>query len=212
MNQSHNCPVCHTLHHIENSSIYWVACHSCNHLLQYNHRNLQDAGPIPPMPDNQFRFKIGQTGNIRGRWFQVIGHIYYLDYDKDDGDFTHHWDEWVIQFNDKSMGYLVDERGELILFAQRGNFTREIPDLTATQEGDSLHIEGYQVLVEEVGQTTITTFAGQLPHHSRPSQILNFIDCSVRNYMVGIEWYDNQYMLHYGIEIDRNEFMVDSGV
>ena len=206
MTQTQTCPNCTDSHLIHLQVIRWVVCQNCKHLLKVTPQALIDCGETPIMPDLPSVVKMGDTGRIRGRGFEVIGRIHFR-YASDPTD--EYWDEWIIRFEDNTYGYLMSEDDVICYFSHRSASTKPIPDFSSIHVDKQISIEGYDAIVSEADTYLIFAFAGQIPDHPLPGSINNYFDASFRNYLVGVEYLENDIMLHYGIEIEPDQFQVD---
>ena len=202
-----NCPYCTKDHEIEVEDVFWIVCSVCHHLLNFKSHRLIDYGETARVPDHlPMRFKLGSTGEVRGRWFEMIGHMHF-GYAEDPD--SYYWDEWHVRFKDNSMGLILVEGDDLYFYAKRSKITRSLPAISEIEVGQMLEIEGYQAEVIERQVSFVKAFEGQLPDHSLPGVSLDYFDAVFRNYIISVESHGGYLKLHFGIQLKESEIILD---
>ena len=202
-----NCPTCSTTHTIKLDLVHWVVCSNCQHLLEHIGGQLISHGETPSVPGHvESRFALGDTGQVRGRWFEIIGRIHFRYNEHED---PHYWDAWYIQFEDSTSGSILDEDGEAFLYIPRATVTEELPDYASLQVGSKIRIEGYDAEVFSIGEDVVIATEGQTIEYFKPKRKGQYVDCSFRNYVVNVEYSDGQKLVYFGTKLKPNEIRLD---
>ena len=201
-----NCPVCDTPHIRKTSDIYWVSCHQCKHLLAYDNKQLKDHGKAPQPPHAIPPFKLGVRGKLRGQAFEIIGRIHFQPTSLS----AHNgWDNWLIRFEDGTVGIVINDDEGIYLYVQRQSLTEEIPDYASLQMGSKIEIEGYEAEVFETGTGIIVATEGQVPKHYEINRISQYVDCTFRTYFVNVEYSEAEKFVCFGTRLRHTELEIN---
>lgn len=168
----------------------------CNHCGQTSHLNantLQAAGEQHLLIDYGSVLAIGQTGNIRGREFMVLGKI-RIDYE--DG----FWDEWYIQYmDDGSEGWIQEDDGSFTLFQKekRISDTLLLEDMTVGEWNDFCG-NWEPVFITSKSQATINGGEGELPFRIIPGEPADFVDGVWNGKIISVELLPDEKVLFSG--------------
>lgn len=148
---------------------------------------------------------VGASGHLRGRYFEIVGRAHYRYVAHPDEGY---WDGWYVCFKDNTAGIIITEDGEFYFYAPRKAQTQEIPDYENLKVGSKVKIEGYDAEVVEIGVELTKAISGQVPIYNVPGRQTNYVDCTVRNYIVNVEQYGEEKYVHFGIELKPDDIVL----
>jgi hypothetical protein len=125
-------------------------------------------------------WQIGQIGEWKQKWFRVSGRLRFAD----DESF---WDEWCLEFNDGTWGWLEYEDGETFITLKQ-KLTSPVPPHREIYVGDSLNINGRQFFVVEKTAAVVTGFEGNFPFPVQNGVRLYFVDGNMNGQPASLEW------------------------
>ncbi len=141
-------------------------CGMANAVVPEGLKGVSEVAPLVEMPS---RFKVGQSGSIRGKTFQITGRARY-DY----GDGT--WDEWTLYYPEENKcGWLTEDEGEWVLFEEKRPLEQAL-DLSSIKARQSLSLAGLNLFVHERGQCTPVGAEGQVFQVPNFGQAYAYVD------------------------------------
>jgi len=177
------CPSCGAGHEIRNPGVIMVVCEYCGNAIYWDKEKIQNAGKQSTLPEGFTRLYRGAAGSLFKKRFVVLGRVRY--------SFGRgFWDEWFLEFEDGSTGWLSEDNQELCLEAPMQGAA--VGQFESHKIGDKLKIEDKEFVVEEVGLAECIGVEGDLPFHFATGEKYQFVDASSPDghYTLGIE-YDN---------------------
>jgi hypothetical protein len=196
-----NCPSCGGPVELTSRFVKMAVCAYCNNTLAVENDRLDPTGKTAALVDYPTRFGVGKTGRLRGKPFQVLGRVRY---ETDDG----YWDEWYLQFEDGSVGWLEEEEGEYTL-SRAEALTSAVPEFDAVRVGTTLTVNGQPFFVTERCRARVAGAEGQLFFRVRVNQPVRFVDGNVGGRVAAIEYGDDEIEYTTGEAIDREAIVLD---
>lgn len=144
-------------------------------------------------------FNIGQIGELKNQWFRVAGRLRYADSDG-------FWDEWCLEFNDGSFGWLEREDGETVLMRKQ-RLLSPLPPREQLAIGMTLQINDQPFFIVEFCPARITGFEGQLPFPVTVGQARYFVDGNMSGRPAVIEYGEGEIEFGLGEIIQRDELV-----
>ena len=102
------CPSCGARHDIYNPGVITVVCDYCGTAVYWDEEKIETAGKQSILPEGFSRLYRGATGTLSQQRFFVLGRVRY-SFGKG------FWDEWYLEFNDGTLGWLIEDNHELSL-------------------------------------------------------------------------------------------------
>lgn len=160
-----NCPSCGAELPFRSRSSVSAVCAFCRSLVVRHDVNVALIGKATEFPQDLTPFKVGTTGAYRGRAFEIVGRKRLAWADGA-------WNEWFLQYQDGSSGWLTDAQGLYFISHQieelaiphwrdlrvgaRANLMKKTFAVDDTKEAKCVAIEGelpMQVALDEVGHS-----------------------------------------------------------
>jgi len=146
-------------------------------------------------------FTIGQLGEWKGKWFRVAGRLRFAD---DEG----FWDEWCLEFNDGSFGWLEREDGETFITTKK-KLATPLPPWNQISVGDNLNVNGQPFFVVEKSSARITGFEGQLPFPIQTGAQKRFADGNMSGQPASLEWGDDEIEFGIGHSVESGDMTMN---
>jgi hypothetical protein len=198
-----SCPSCGAPAQLTSRFVKMVVCDYCHNTLVVENDRLDPTGKTAALVDYPTRFRVGQTGRLRGKPFRVLGRVRY---ETDDS----YWDEWYLQFDDGSVAWLEEEEGEYTL-SRPETLTSAVPDFEAVRVGSTVTVNGQPFFVTERCRARVAGAEGQLLYRARVNQPVRFLDGNVGGRVAAIEYGDDEIEYTTGEIIDRDQIVLDEG-
>ncbi len=195
------CPACAGRVELANRFVKMVVCPYCGQTLSVEDNRLDPTGKTAALMETPTRFSVGQTGNLRGQVFRILGRVRYED---DDG----YWDEWFLEFGDGAVGWLEEEEGEYTL-SRRQALTSAVPPFDQVRVGTSIQVNGQPFFVTERCRARVAGAEGQLSFRARPGQPVQFVDGNVAGKLAAIEYGDEEVEFGVGEVVGRGDVRID---
>ena len=180
--QSVSCPSCGATHDVLNPGVITVVCEYCGNAVYWDEEKIRSAGKQSVLPEGFSRLYRGATGSLDHRRFIVMGRVRY-SFGKG------FWDEWFLEFNDGSIGWLTEDNHELAL--QTRTSPGRIPAAESLHPGKSFNIrKDTTVVVREVGEAECIGVEGDLPIAVTTGETYKFADAGTPDgrFVFGIEY------------------------
>lgn len=198
-----HCPSCGAAHGIFNPGVVTVACEYCGNAIYWDEDKLKNAGKQSILPEGFSRLYRGGTGKITGKGgFVVLGRIRY-SFGKS------FWDEWFLEFDDGSTGWLTEDNHEFALETQaKGG---KAPAFSTLFPGFKFNVRKIPFVVEEVGLAECLGMEGELPMVVQSGETYSFADASSPNgrYTLGIEYDDEPPTIFFGKWLMYSDIRMD---
>ncbi|MFH1982446.1 MAG: DUF4178 domain-containing protein [Pseudomonadota bacterium] len=153
--QAISCPSCGATQDVLNPGVITVVCEYCGNAVYWDKEKIRSAGKQSILPEGFSRLYRGATGSLDKQRFVVMGRVRY-SFGKG------FWDEWFLEFNDGSIGWLTEDNHELAL--QTRTAPERIPEFEFLHPGKTIAIgKDTTVVVREVGRATCIGVEGALP-------------------------------------------------
>lgn len=196
-----SCPSCGGSVELANRFVKMVVCGYCGNSLAVENNRLDPTGKAAALVDYPTRFRVGQTGTLRGAAFRILGRVRLED---EDG----YWDEWYLQFDDGSIAWLEEEEGEYTL-SRKEQLTSEVPDFESARIGTTISINGRRFFITERCRARISGAEGQLYYKIRLNQPVRFLDGNLGGRPASVEYGENEIEYTTGEVIPRNEISLN---
>jgi hypothetical protein len=179
--QTISCPSCGAGHDIHNPGVITVACEYCGNAIYWDKEKITDAGTQSILPEGFSRLFRGAAGKLENRRFLVMGRVRY-------SFGAGFWDEWFLEFDDGTIGWLTEDNHELIL--QTRTSPENIPPFDSLSPGKAITIKGTRFVVNEVGEAECVGMEGDLPIEARTGERYKFVDAASPDgkFVFGIEY------------------------
>ncbi len=197
------CPSCGAALQQNNAASKSITCMYCGQTSHINMNQLEAAGQQHILIDYGSALSYGSSNRLRNEAFTILGKV-RMAYE--DG----FWDEWYIEREDGSEGWIQEDDGSFIFFEQNQtpiinvNFT----DIKVGQTynfSDDIQSAFNSVFVTSKGKATIKGGTGELPFKIIPGEKADFIEGISNGQVVSIEWHDGEYIGFVGSSFDIEE-------
>lgn len=200
--QSLNCPNCGGPVRVEHRSVRMVACGYCAGLLEVVPDGVRMAGTAARLVPLPTQFRVGQTGTIRGRTFQVLGRVRYA---YDEGV----WDEWYLALDDGQPAWLEEDDGEYIL-ARPEELQGGVPGFDQLRVGVRVTVNGYSFMITERCRARVAGAEGQLFSRALLNRPVNFVEGNAGGRIAYLEFSDDGVEFGIGEPLDRADVRVEA--
>ena len=175
------CPSCGAGHDIYNPGVVTIVCEYCGTAVYWDEEKVKDAGKQSILPEGFSRLYRGATGRLFKKRFVVLGRVRY-SFGKG------FWDEWSMEFNDGTLGWLSEDNHEFAL--EKEGSAKNIPAFSSLHPGYQLSVRNMEFIVEEVGHAECLGVEGDLPIVVQSGEKYAFADASTQDgqYTLGIEY------------------------
>lgn len=197
-----NCPSCGATTPVYNPGVIMITCEYCGNAVYWDEDKIKDAGKQSVLPEGFSRLYRGATGSLFHKRFNVLGRIRY--------SFGQgFWDEWFLEFEDGSTGWLTEDNHEFAL--EEEELKVNVPPFEKLRPGAKLHLKGKQFYIEEIGLAECLGVEGELPFPVLTGEKYHFADGSTPdgNYTIGIEYdktpptvFTGRWLKHASLQLD----------
>ena len=190
--KSISCPSCGAHHGLFNPGVVTIACEYCGNAIYWDEEKVALAGEQSILPEGFSRLYRGGTGKIAGKGgFVVLGRIRY-SFGKG------FWDEWFLEFDDGSTGWLTEDNHEFALETKAS--AGKLPPISALRPGLRITVRKIPFVVEEVGEAECLGMEGELPIVVQSGETYAFADLSSPDgrYTLGIEYDETPPSIFFG--------------
>lgn len=190
-----NCPVCGAPAPDQLQFAKLLVCSSCKTSLFLEDNAVKHAGVKSVVIDQPSIFSVGQTYRYRSWEFYTLGRI---QFDYGGG----YWDEWWVKNqNGKGMWVSVDE-GDIAIESPM-TVKNPIPECESLEVGQSIDLDGLQLLVTEKNNCECIALEGQLPEVIFPGDEHQYVHLSAsKGVLYTIECFGEESLLFKGSWID----------
>ena len=196
------CPSCGGPLPIEHRFVRMVACHYCGTTSEVTDHGLDPTGKTAKLVDLPTRFRVGQSGKLRGRPFRVLGRVRY---GYDEGV----WDEWYLAFEDGDAGWLEEEEGEYTL-SRAERLRTPAPPFEEVRVGTRFDVNGYPFFVTERCRARVAGAEGQLFFRAVPGRPVNFVEGNVGGKIAYLEYTEDAVEFGVGEPLPREDVELES--
>jgi len=154
----HSCPACGASVEFRSAAPYAV-CSYCRSSLLRRDATLESIGRVAEVPDDFSPLQLDVSGIFDGRRFTLIGRLRKA---WEQGS----WNEWCVLFADRSLGWLAEAQGELVMTFERP-LDSLMPRLAAdalgrVSPGDAFIIDDRHFVVSDVKEVESLGAEGEL--------------------------------------------------
>lgn len=193
------CPSCGAALQQNNAASKAISCGYCGQTSHIAMDKLEAAGQQHLLIDYGSALSYGSANRLREQAFTILGKV-RLEYE--DG----FWDEWYIEREDGSNGWIQEDDGSFVLFEQVGKVPQSFNLNDITVGGSYTFSDEIQnMFVSSKGQATIKGGSGELPFKIIPGERADFIDGIMNGQPTSIELYDKEYLAFVGTPFDIEE-------
>lgn len=157
-------------------------CDYCKTAIYWDKESALRAGQKSmDLPDSP-RFKVGATGKIKGRSFQVLGRLHYAH---EKGT----WNEWFIEMENGEIMWLTEDERELFLESPL-ELTSPPPPHSELTPGMRIKLNEKEGVIEEIGEARCLGGEGQIPVQAEVGAIYPYADGSSQDgtFSFGLEY------------------------
>ena len=196
------CPSCGAEKIITNPGIVTVVCEYCGTAIYWDRDKVMSAGRQSLLPEGFTRLYRGATGRLKGHSFTVTGRVRY-SFGKG------FWDEWFLEFQNGSLGWLTEDNHELAL--QTKKELENCPPPDSLSPGAIFRAFNREFVVQEVGQAECLGMEGDLPIRVETGEKYLFADASSPDgkYTLGIEYDQEPPSVFLGKWLDYTDLRLD---
>jgi len=191
------CPSCGGPLPIEHRFVRMVTCPYCATVSEITDAGLDPTGKAAKLAPLPTRFRVGQSGRLRGRPFRVLGRVRYS---YDEGV----WDEWYLAFEDGDAAWLEEDEGEYTL-SRRERLTTAAPSFEQARVGSQFSLNGYPFFVTERVRAQIAGSEGQLFYKATPGRQVQFVEGNIGGRIAYLEYGEDAIEFGVGEPLARNE-------
>ncbi len=200
MPEAHHCPSCGAPLAIRNRFVTVVTCEFCGGVSLYDGAHLDPTGRTAGLATVPSPLYLDATGRIENQAFRVLGRLVY-EYD---GGV---WTEWFVEVEDDGRWWLVEDEGAFSIVQQRADV--EAPPFESVSPGDTIRTGKLDIFVDEVGEATIVGAEGQLGAQILPGEAIRYVDGSMGEAEVSIEYGESAVEVFVGRAVPRESLMID---
>lgn len=196
------CPSCGARHDLYNPGIITIVCEYCGTAVYWDEEKIETAGKQSILPEGFSRIYRGATGTLSQKRFFVLGRVRY-SFGKG------FWDEWYLEFNDGTLGWLIEDNHELSL--ETRITSKKIPPFSSLHPGFKFSIKKIMFVVEEVGLAECLGVEGNIPAAIQSGEKYAFADASSPDghYTLGIEYDEDPPTIFFGRWLDYSSLRMD---
>ncbi|MFP4498006.1 MAG: DUF4178 domain-containing protein [Vulcanimicrobiota bacterium] len=199
--QKVNCGSCGAPLEIKSAFTRSLVCPFCDTTNNLTDTGLDPSGKMAKISDARSVFKLGRTGSLKDKRFEVLGR---LRYGYEDG----HWDEWFLEFESGRCGWVTEEEGEMTLFF-KDKITQPIDDIDSIRVGQRVAVEGEQVFITEITDAQIMGGEGELHYTVKPGREVVHYEGNAGGRLVSIEVWPREIEVHKGNPVSYSEITMD---
>ena len=200
MPEAHHCPSCGAPLAIRNRFVTVVTCEFCGGVSLYDGAHLDPTGRTAGLATVPSPLYLDATGRVGGRAFRVLGRL-VCEYD---GGV---WTEWFVEVEGDGRWWLVEDEGAFSLVQQRAGV--EAPPFESVRPGDTIRTGDLDVFVDEVGHATVVGAEGQLGAAILPGEAIRYVDGSMGETEVSIEYGEGAVEVFVGRAVPRESLVLD---
>lgn len=185
------CPSCGASHDIKNPGIMMYTCEFCGNAIALDDERVSLAGKQSVLPEGFSRLYRGATGSLMKKRFEVMGRVRY--------SFGRgFWDEWYLEFDDGTTGWLSEDNQELCLEEEAKNAVVAL--FESYHLSSRIKIGDREFVVEETGMAECLGAEGDLPFAILPGEKFPYVDASSPDGRdsLGIEYDDAKPTVYIG--------------
>ncbi len=196
-----NCPSCGGAVPIANRFVKMVVCPYCGNTLDVRNHKLDPTGQKATLVDYPTRFRIGQTGQIAGQRFHILGRVRFED---EDG----FWDEWYLEWADGGIAWLEEEEGQYTLSRPEA-LTDAVLAYDQVRVGSRISVNGDPMFVTERCEARIAGAEGQLYFRVHVGRPVRFVDGNLQGRLAALEYTDDRIEFTLGESLPRQQVLLD---
>jgi ribosomal protein S27E len=153
--QTVSCPSCGAEVKFRSHASVMAVCEYCNTRVLKEAGAVRDLGKISSVLEDYSPIQIGSSGSLAGRAFTVVGRI-QLRYS------AGMWNEWYLQFDDASTGWLGDASGQYTATSLRPSSPNP-PAFEELRPGRQYNIDGEPFTAADIRTAECIGGQGELP-------------------------------------------------
>ena len=180
-----------------------MTCTYCGASLSVNDTSIDITGKTAALAQYPSRFSLGANGKVKGRGFQVLGHVRYKN---DDG----YWDEWFLQFIDHQVGWIVEDEGDLTL-TYKSKLTFPVAPYEDMQIGSFTAFGSGKLFLSEKGEAQVEGVEGEVSLNIPPGKSIRYVDGNAANKAIRMILDDHAIMLYTGEPLEFNDVTIAGG-
>lgn len=149
-----------------------AVCPFCRTAVSRKGIDLEAIGKVAELVPTSSPFQLRMSAHPRKgiKPFDIVGRLQL-------STGTGTWDEWFLNFNDGSAGWLAEAQGSFYLMTPMP--PPEAPEFEAIQPGQRLELRPYGLFtVDERREATYSSASGELPFTSPPGSLFRYADLS----------------------------------
>ena len=203
MAQQLDCETCGAPINIENQFIRSVTCQFCGAAyLVSGEDGLNKRGDASKLADYPSRLAVGQTGEIRGRKFSVLGRVRYA---YDEG----FWEEWQIAWDDgQAPSWLEEDEGYWTLY-KRERIRGALEQYDNVRVGSNIKVNNHTMFVTEKRQAKMVGSEGQFSSVVPVTGEFGYVSGSANNQAASITYWPDEIEIELGDDLEHNEIKLD---
>jgi hypothetical protein len=180
-----------------------VACHYCGQTSFLNAGHWEAQGEKTVLADYGSLLAVGRRGKLKNKPFSVLGRL-RVGYE---GGF---WDEWLLQLDNGTTGWLQEDEGDFVLFMP-SHVSQGLPAYASLKVGKPYKLGEYVFFVMEKNQMKVLGSEGELPYQVLPGQAGAYVEgVSVgKGKPISLEYLGDEITLNLGTAIDVKEIELD---
>lgn len=194
---SFKCPSCGAALPVEHRFVRMVACKYCETVSELTDEGLNPTGKSAKLAPLPTLFRVGQSGKLRGRAFQVLGRVRY-------GYEEGVWDEWYLAFDDGGAAWLEEDEGEWTL-SRVEKLRTPAPSFEEARVGSRFDVNGLPFFVTERCRARIAGAEGQLFFRAQPGKNVNFVEGNVGGKTAFLEYTEDSIEFGVGDPLERSD-------
>jgi Domain of unknown function (DUF4178) len=169
------CPQCGNELSFASPALPVKVCGSCRSLVLRKDRDLERVGEAAVLPFDVSPIQIMTTGRWNNMGFTVLGRIRW-------GWAEGSWNEWLVQFDNGSHGWLGEAMGDFMLLREtaiepwRGGAIAKLVAGERPRIGDQIDLDGSHYTVTDIKQATVLASEGDLPFKASTDWSIESID------------------------------------
>ena len=179
-----------------------AVCEYCGGAFYFDEDAIKAMGKMAIMVEYPTPLYVGATGALKGKRFATLGRLRYR-YPRG------FWDEWYLRYDDGQGLWLAEDEGEFSLEVQVDS-PGPIPPRGSVRPGAQLTLANKQVIVDEVDKATLEGAEGSIPFVITKDTSFDYVDASLGDDTITIEYASEGPEVYYGTWIDVGEIVLDN--
>ena len=195
-----NCPSCGTPIRFRRESSLYATCESCRSVLLRQDVNVKMLGKAADLQPDNTPLQVGTRGRYQTQSFEILGRI---QVHQEDG----YWNEWYLNFDDGSDGWLGEALGEYFLnrvYQPKRN--EQLPEFKQLHIGKCITIGNQRFYVTNLAKSVVSSYEGELPFMMSGAYAVPNADLrSFGNKACTLDYSDAEPTCYVGVYVEFNE-------